>query len=46
MVIDFVCFTNALATFMRYMDDVLISFVGKCVIIYLDDVLILHQIMG
>ena len=29
--------TNALATFMRYMDDLLRPFIGKCVIVYLDD---------
>ena len=32
--------TNALATFMRYMDDLLWNFIGKCVIVYLDNILI------
>ena len=32
--------TNAPATFMRYMDDLLWPFIGKYVIIYLNDILI------
>ena len=32
--------TNAPATFMRYMDDLLQPFINKCVIFYLDDILI------
>ena len=35
--------TNALATFMRYMDDLIWTFIGKCVIFYLDDILIFSQ---
>ena len=32
--------TNSPATFMRYMDDLLQPFISKCVIAYLDDILI------
>ena len=32
--------TNAPATLMRYMDDLLRPFINKCVIVYLDDILI------
>ena len=32
--------TNASATFMRYMDDVLWHFIGKYVIVYIDEILI------
>ena len=32
--------TNAPATFMRYMDELLLPFIRKCVIFYLDDILI------
>ena len=32
--------TNAPATFMRYMDDLLQPFINKCVIVYLDNILI------
>ena len=32
--------TNAPATFMRYMDDLLQPFIIKCVIVYLDNILI------
>ena len=35
--------TNAPATFMRYMDDLLRPFISKCVIIYLDDILIFSR---
>ena len=34
--------TNALATFMRYMDDLIRPFIGKSVIVYLDDILIFN----
>ena len=35
--------TNALATFMSYINDLLRSFIGKCVIVYLDDILIFSR---
>ena len=35
--------TNAPVAFMRYMDDLLRPFIRKCVIVYLDDILILNQ---
>ena len=33
--------TNAPATFIRYMDDLIRPFIRKCVIVYLEDILIL-----
>ena len=38
--------TNAPATFMQYMDDVLRPFISNRVIVYLDDILIFQSIMG
>ena len=35
--------TNAPVTFMRYMDDLLRPFIGKCVIIYLVDIFIVSR---
>ena len=35
--------TNAPATFMRYMDELLRHFIDKCVIVYLDDILIFSR---
>ena len=35
--------TNAPATFMRYMDDLLRPFISKCGIVYLDNILIFNQ---
>ena len=35
--------TNAPASFMRYMDDLLRPFIGKCVIVYLDDIFIFSR---
>ena len=35
--------TNASATFMIYMDDLLRTFIDKCVIVYLDDILIFSR---
>ena len=34
--------TNAPVTFMRYMDDLIQPFIGKCVIVYLNDILIFN----
>ena len=31
---------NALATFLRYMDELIPPFIGKCVIVYLNDIFI------
>ena len=36
--------TNAPATLMRYMDDLLWPFIGKCVNVYLNDILIFSQL--
>ena len=38
-----VSLTNAPATFMRYMDDLLRPFIGMCVIFYLNDILIFSR---
>ena len=35
--------TNAPTTLMRYMDDLLQPFIGNCVIVYLDDILIFNR---
>ena len=35
--------TNAPATFMRYMEDLLQPFINKCIIVYLDDILIFSR---
>ena len=35
--------TNAPATFMRHMDDLLLPFIGKCLFVYLNDILIFSQ---
>ena len=35
--------TNAAANFMRYMDDLLRPFIGKCVIFYLDNIFIFSR---
>ena len=35
--------TNAPTTFMRYMDDLLRTFIGKCIVVHLDDILIFSR---